>query len=296
MKFKTKAIVAFIIPLLSHLSAFTEKNYIIDLNISQDVTDSDIVSKEIHILDDRLWGDFNGLNLQISWCHVYYLIRDLDLDSNASNKLKLNFGNNHKSTKALLFNDYIDENNINIIHLGLTQQPYKILKNNFSVNQEVSLAKGTNTIMIFGVFEPTDEVSDDNTKLTFGIENLVFPSDSSYSLKLNVEYLIRIEDPNEILVNTGKQAVVLETTIGGKVSGNGVFPIGYSTSLFATPNKGYLFSKWTGEDKSVSNPLSFQVKPSISKFKAIFIEDQMMTMATDLLITKSLFHITQTQT
>ena len=72
-------------------------------------------------------------------------------------------------------------------------------------------------------------------------------------------------DDNKVLISISLNGI-------GSVSGGGYFQVGDSTNLEAFAQAGYLFSSWSGEMSSASNPLALSVGSDLS-LTANFTED-----------------------
>ena len=69
-------------------------------------------------------------------------------------------------------------------------------------------------------------------------------------------------DSNES--NSTFYSLTLTASVGGSVSGGGIFAEDSNATLLATPNPGYLFINWTGDLNSTDNPLYLTVDSNLS--------------------------------
>jgi hypothetical protein len=98
---------------------------------------------------------------------------------------------------------------------------------------------------------PTDQDNDNIYSITITATNDVGSEDLILSIEVT-------DDTND---NSGENKVSISVVLNGvgSVIGSGYYDIGDTATLVAFTHAGYLFSSWTGEVNSTSNPLSLSV-------------------------------------
>jgi uncharacterized repeat protein (TIGR02543 family) len=61
---------------------------------------------------------------------------------------------------------------------------------------------------------------------------------------------------DNVTIDTRVASLTLQETTGGEINGAGVYSVGASATLTATPATGYVFSGWTGDASGTDNPLT----------------------------------------